>query len=88
MEKKDIEIGIMVKTNRDFVDVLKGTKGMIIEDYGTGIMIAWDLPNKKPLPNKSPEEILRMYAINPECPLRDGFDKETELQYLDLVKGK
>ena len=56
--------------------------GVIDEDYNSGIMVAWDLPDK-PLPlgysmydNKS----IIITGI-----LRDGFDKITELQYLDKI---
>ena len=85
MEIDQAIIGQKVKSNRDFSGVPKGTDGLIVEDYNTGIKIAWDLPDK-PIPkNKTPQEIAKMWAIQPECPLRDWFDKQTELQYLDLL---
>lgn len=78
-----MKVGAMVKSNREFVGVPMGTKGMVVEDYGTGIMVAWDLP-QRPLPsNMSPEQIAALWAVDSKCPLRDGFDKETELQFLE-----
>lgn len=85
MTKKEIEIGGRVKSLEDFLYVKAGTEGIIIEDYGTGIMIAWDLPNR-PIPkNKTLEEIATMPATHIGCPLRDGFDKEIELQFLERI---
>lgn len=77
-------VGGKVRTLRSFSGVPLGTVGLIVEDYGTGVMIAWDLPDR-PLPNMTPSEISQLYAINPECPLRDGFDKATELDFLEAV---
>lgn len=81
----EAKIGRKVVTNQAWVDVPKGTLGYIIEDYGTGITVAWDLP-LKPYPlDRSCYEVAKMYATNPKCPIRDGFDKENELIYLDLI---
>ena len=80
-----MNIGTQVKTKVGFSGVPKGTKGLIVEDYGTGLTVAWDLPDR-PLPQNTPEEIAKMYAVNPQCPLRDGFDKETELHFLEELK--
>lgn len=81
---KKFEVGAYVKNNRPFADVPEGTLGLIIEDYGTGIMVAWDLPDK-PLPRTlTAPEIAAMFAIDPRCPLRDGFDKQDELDFLEL----
>jgi len=49
-------------------------------------MVAWDLPDR-PLPDMTPAEISEMFAINPKCPLRDGFDKETELDFLEAMEA-
>lgn len=84
MRKSDIEIGREVIVNRSFVGVESGTKGIIVEDYGTGITIAWDQPDR-PLPEGlTPEQIAKLPAVSPECPLRDGFSKEDELHYLEV----
>lgn len=72
-------------SNRRFFNIDKGTRGLIAEDYGTGIMVAWDKPHK-PIPkDMTPEDIGKMYAVNPNCPDRDGFDKMTELKFLDII---
>lgn len=87
MRKKVIaheaKVGQKVKSNRAFVDVPKGTQGIIDEDYGTGVMVAWDLPDR-PLPRGYTQYDGKPQAA-PGTPLRDGFDKTKELQYLDLV---
>jgi hypothetical protein len=49
MMTAEIRIGRRVKALLNFADVPKGTEGVIDQDYGTGVMIAWDLPNR-PLP--------------------------------------
>ena len=75
-------LGLRVRSRHDFVDAPQGTEGIIVEDYGTGFTVAWDLPNKR-LPKLPPEEIALMYAVHPMCPLRDGFDKDSEADMLD-----
>lgn len=55
----------------------------IDEDYGTGVMVAWDLP-ESPLPPG-----YRVYDGRWACVsgiLRDGFDKDRELQMLKVVR--
>ena len=75
-------VGTRVRSSRDFYGVPKGTEGIIDEHYGTGIMVAWDLPDR-PLP--------KGYLAHDGVPffrsgiLRDGFDA-TELEYLDRVE--
>lgn len=84
MNSSEAKVGTPVETLREFVSVPKGTKGVIDEDYGTGIMVAWDLPDR-PLP-----EGYTQYDGKPQfapgTPLRDGFDKQTELGVLAKVK--
>lgn len=77
-------VGTRVRSRRRFVDVPAGTEGVVVEDYGTGFTVAWSLPDK-PLPDVSPEEIGQMMAVDPRCPLRDGFDKLTEIPMLDYL---
>jgi len=83
MKSSEATIGTRIVSNRDFADVPKGTVGVIDEDYGTGVTVAWDLPNR-PLPsgyhrwNGKP-------AIS-QVVLRDGFDKESDLIFLDLAE--
>jgi len=72
--------GSRVISNVDFSGVRSGTEGVIDEDYGTGVMVAWDLPDQ-PLP-----EGYRVYDGIPAIRsgiLRDGFAWD-ELKYLDL----
>jgi len=83
MDINDATIGTRVKTLVDFSGVPKGTEGVIDQDYGTGIMVACDLPDR-PLPagycqfDGRPAVATRI--------LRDGFDKKTELHFLEPVK--
>jgi len=75
-------VGIRVKSLRDFSGVPKGTEGVIDEDYGDGVMVAWDLPNR-PLP-----KMYRQYDGKPTIIsglLRDGFDKKSELHFLEKI---
>jgi len=75
-------LGTRVRTLRVFAALPAGTEGVVDEDYGTGVMIAWDLP-RGILPAG--------YAKYDGVPgarsriIRDGFDKATELQYLQVV---
>lgn len=39
-------VGTRVRSTLEFAGVPKGTEAVIDEDYGTGVMIAWDLPNQ------------------------------------------
>ena len=83
MTIQEAVVGKRVETLVDFSGVSKGTQGVIDEDYGTGVTVAWDLPDS-PLPSG--------YSIYDGRPaiasgiLRDGFDKETELHFLKLVE--
>lgn len=78
-------VGRYVRAAKAMPEVPIGTKGLIIQDFETGFMVAWDLP-ERPIPEgKSPEDIAGMWAINPDCPLRDGFDKEHDVYLLEIV---
>lgn len=83
-QKINMEIGQKVQTMIEYSGVPKFTEGYIVEDYGTGMTVAWDLPDRPYPKDLSFKEVAEMYAVNPKCPLRDGFDKETELS--ELVK--
>lgn len=82
MRINEARIGVRVKTLVDFSGVPKGTEGVIDEDYGTGVMVAWDLPDQ-PLPKD--------YSIHTGRPsfvsgiLRDGFNKGNELHFLEVL---
>lgn len=84
MTEEEIKIGIRVKNNIPFFGIPKATQGVIDEDYGSGIMVAWDGPaGHAPLP-----EGYSCYDGKPTIRtklLRDGFDKNSELHFLDLV---
>ena len=98
MNKEDIKIGQRVKSLRDFCDVPAGTEGIIdelydlerendqgvIEERFTGFMVAWNL-DKYPLPPNY-KEYDGKPAFARGALLRDGFDVEKELQYLEIVK--
>lgn len=85
MNQSQIKIGRPVEAIHQFPGVPKGTKGIIIQDYGTGIMIGWDKPERPYPKGKPPEVVAAMLAVNPQCPLRDGFDKKGELKYLKAL---
>lgn len=85
MRAEDARVGARVRARVAFVDVPAGTAGVIDEDYGTGVMVAWDLPGR-PLPPGYRAWDGRPAAA-PGVPLRDGFDKDTELRFLDLIEG-
>lgn len=82
MKAEDAKVGTRVKTLREWCDVPKGTRAVIDEDYGTGVMVAWDLP-EQPLP-KGYKEYDGTPAIKSGI-LRDGFDKKAELKWLKVV---
>ena len=111
MDQEHAKIGVRIRTNRAFVRIPTETEGVIDEDYGSGLMVAWDLPcwncqgrgilfipagmiissipchpcdgSGRTLP-KHYREWDRRPAAKTGI-LRDGFDKASELQYLDLV---
>lgn len=83
MKIEQAQLGVRVRSLVDFSGVPKGTEGVIDKDYGTGVTIAWDLPDR-PLPPG-----YRQYDGKPMIQtgiLRDGFDKERELQFLEVVR--
>lgn len=80
-----MNIGDRVKLNTAFPNLKKDIEGVVVEDYGTGITIAWDLPNRPYPKDKTPQEVAEMWAVQPDCPLRDGFDKADELRYMEKL---
>jgi len=83
MKSDEARVGTRIRTRVDFSGVPQGTQGVIDEDYGTGVMVAWDLPNR-PLPAG-----YRVHSGRPPAVtglLRDGFDKRKELGYLEVVE--
>ena len=43
MTQNEAKVGIRVKSLVDFTGVPAGTGGVIDEDYGSGVMVKWDL---------------------------------------------
>ncbi len=82
MTDSEATVGTRVRSTVDFAGVPVGTEGVIDEDYGSGVTVAWDLPDS-PLP--------KGYCRYDGKPaflsgiLRDGFAKDTELKYLELA---
>lgn len=83
MTQDEATVGRRVRAIHAFSGVPAGTEGVIDEDYGTGVTVAWDLPGR-PLPKGYTRHDGRP-AIAHGAPLRDGFDKELELGYLEVV---
>ena len=79
MVQSEATIGVRVESLVDFSGVPKGTQGIIDEDYGSGITVAWDLPDR-PLPPGYCTYDGRPVVVSGI--LRDGFDKKTELGFL------
>jgi hypothetical protein len=78
-------IGTRVKALKALSGVPEGTIGVVDEDYGKGVMVAWDL-QKKPLPAGWEDfERDRSRFRRTEWPLRDGFDKKEELDLLEVL---
>ena len=76
-------IGNRVRTLVDWPEVPAGTEGVIDEDYGTGVMVAWDLPNR-PLPaNYEKMHHLTALQLRGLGILRDGFSNK-DLRYLEI----
>ena len=83
MRIEEARIGTRVKALVGFSGVDQYTEGVIDEDYGTGVMVAWDLPDQ-PLPPGYRQHDGRPAIVTRI--LRDGFDKEKELHFLEVVK--
>ena len=83
MTPREATIGRRVRSVIDFSGVPAGTEGVIDYDYGTGVMVAWDLPTQ-PLPEGYRAWDGRGAAASGL--LRDGFDKESELRFLEAAR--
>jgi hypothetical protein len=87
----EARVGVRVKAWRAFVSVPLGTEGVIDEDYGTGVTVAWDLPDA-PLPAGYCQHLVggpTAFAAGRWAHriVRDGFDKELELGWLAVVEN-
>lgn len=65
-------VGTRVRSLRDFADVPAGTTGVVDEEFPIGIVVRWDPP--------SPRSMEGGWFL-----ARSGFDKATELQYLEAL---
>lgn len=83
MEKQDAVVGTRVRSVVVFSGLPRGTEGVIDFDYGFGFMIAWDLPDR-PLPEGYAEWDGGITFADGGL-LRDGFDKDTEIGFLEVV---
>lgn len=86
MTKEQATVGARVRTLRDFCGVPKGTEGVIDENYGSGVMVAWDFRDPalgRPLPSGYARYDGRPAVMTGI--LRDGFDKDLELQFLEVI---
>lgn len=82
MRRQDATVGTRVRTDVEFPGVPRYTEGVIDEDYDTGIMVAWNLPDR-PLPPGYRAHAGQGYMKTGI--LRDGFSKDRELHYLEVV---
>lgn len=86
MKRKDAKVGVWVRSLRDFSGVPKGTIGIIDEDYGRGVMVAWDLKGTtRELPPNYDVDSWKQLPIGkrPNI-LRDGFSWD-ELEMLEVI---
>lgn len=82
MTADEAKVGTRVVTLNAWTNVPAGTQGVIDEDYDTGVMVAWDLPNN-PLPAGY---VAWTYGHKMSLWLRDGFEKNNELKYLKVYR--
>jgi len=93
MTKNEAQIGVRVRSLVDFTDVPAGSEGVIDEDYGRGVMVAWDKPNERaaalPVGRREYDGKFKPYIewerAGASKILRYGFDKERELEFLEVV---
>lgn len=83
LDEKTALVGAKVFSLREFSHVPQGSFGVIDEDYGSGVMVAWDVPQGI-LP-KGYSKYDGKPAVQTGI-TRDGFDKKTELHFLARVE--
>lgn len=84
MTVEEVQIGIRVRSLVDFSGVPKGTEGVIDEEDEAIVVVAWDgPPNYATLP-PGYRKYDGTFAVATGI-LRDGFDKATELKFLEVV---
>jgi len=86
MKIEEAKLGVRVRSLRDFNSVPKGTEGVIDEVYPDGVMVAWDLPKGTlPADYKVFPGRFRMPPWFHSHVIRDGFDKQMELEFLEVI---
>jgi len=81
MDIEKAKVGTRVRSLVQFCGVPRGTEGVIDEDYGSGVMVAWDEPDRPLPPGYSRHDGRPSFASGI---LRDGFGMD-ELDYLEVV---
>jgi hypothetical protein len=84
MKPKEAKVGTRVRAVRDYAGVPRGTEGVIDEDTGSGVNVAWDLKGN-PLPTGYSK-----YDGRPNIEtgiIRESFDKKFDLHILEVVPG-
>ncbi len=66
MKISEATVGTKVKSNMAFAGVPKYTEGIIDEDYGSGVMVAWDLIDR-PLPSNFDTPTTKVVGFSGLC---------------------
>lgn len=54
MKPEQAKVGVRVRMLAEWATIPVGTEGVIVEGYGTGVTVAWDLPSRGfPKPHSS-----------------------------------
>lgn len=88
MTSDQAKIGTRVRSVQPLFAIPIGTEGVIDEEYSlhsgaSGVMVAWSFPDD-PLPQGYARYDGRSFLQSGI--LRDGFDKATELHFLEVVQ--
>ena len=82
-------VGTRVRSRREFSGIPAGTEGIVDEDYGTGVMVAWDLTHTPLPPDYAIRCTVSTFKHQPQsqagAPLRDGSGKGTVQDMLEEV---
>ena len=87
MKPSEVKLGAQVRLCRHFGLLPKDTQGVIDADFPSFIMVAWNLAGY-PLPKGYREwpGTFNHAPWNAPNLVRSGFDKKTELGFLEIVK--
>lgn len=80
-----IAVGAIVKSVVTFPDVPRGSQGIVYEDYGSGVSISWQLGECLQAVEDVPQMAIVSCSKCGKQHVRDGFDKEREFDYLEVV---